>query len=270
MISALDNAFKTIYRKIPKPILEMAFTPDMFNVTMDQRIKDEVITASVLSDVSIYCGKIKKIPLSSTYLEQTRPDPLYGGGSLITGSAVYRVPPAAREYRDIVQVIDITFPYEYTAYGDAPFGFGGIGNTLKTLSDRALTSRNQWNNGITPQPILQPGNMITINPPNVYVNDWILECRLGFDEEFTGLPLAGVQHLSDLIVMAVKSYIYNKLIIDIDKAALSGGQEIGVVKTIIEKYEDLEQPYKDALDALRGALVVADPDTMRELMLMML
>ena len=56
MIGALDRAFAEIYNDIPMPILEAAFTPWKYDVSMDQRMRDEVITKRVLGDCSINGG----------------------------------------------------------------------------------------------------------------------------------------------------------------------------------------------------------------------
>ena len=48
--------------------------------------------------------------------------------------------------------------------------------------------------------------------------------------------------------MAVKSYIYNKLIVRLDAGEIFGGAQLGVFKTLIESYADSEANYKDYLE----------------------
>lgn len=255
MISAIEAILKTIYATIPREILNLAFQPSMWQVTLDQRIKDAVIIGRVHTDCNIYAGQVARIPLDSSYLEDTRQSSLDMSGSLVSGHAVYRIPASARQYRDITGVITLSFPYEYTAYSDSPYGLQGVGNTMAGFAKVALSSRTHSNQAVTPVPLLQKGNMIVINPPHVYVNNWVLVCRLGHDDEFTNIGNSSIRPLARLTLEATKAYIYRELIVKIDAAYLSGGQELGVVKSIVESYADANEKYEEALKEMRSTAV---------------
>ena len=77
-------------------------------------------------------------------------------------------------------------------------------------------------------------------------NGW-LRCVLANDENLGNIQLRSYKHFSQLVEYAVKSYIYNELIINLDQGELQGGQTIGVFKEIIQGYSDAEQNYKDYL-----------------------
>jgi hypothetical protein len=251
-----------VYAQIPKDILEVAFRPKDYGVTIDRRIQDVVVSGRVLPDCNINAGKIKRIPLSVCVDEQVLPDPGLSTSLNPSPGSLYRVPANARENRDIVGVIDITYLYDYAGFSDSPVGFGAIGNTVRTMAAAMLSSQTGRNNNLTPTPVLLAGNMVLINPTNSFINDWTLVCRLAYDEEFTNINNAAVLPLAQLITTATKSYVWTNLVVRIDQAALSGGQEIGQFKTIVDKYESAEEQYRADLQRFRGAALF-DPDATR-------
>lgn len=258
MVQAFANALRTIYMTIPPQILEAAFRPRDYHVTLDQRIKDAIISGRVLPDCNINAGKIKRIPLQSCIIEQVLPDPDFNSISSPTPGTLYRVPPSARENRDIVGVIDISYLYDYTGVSDTPFGFGANGNSVASLASAVLNSHTHRNACLTPTPTLLSNNLILINPTNSFISDWCLVCRLGYDEEFTNLANNMVLPLSRLITTATKAYIWVNLSVVIDQAALSGGQEIGKFKEIVDSYRDDLEKYNEELKSF-SASALFDP-----------
>jgi hypothetical protein len=61
-----------------------------------------------------------------------------------------------------------------------------------------------------------------------------------------------------LVEFAVKAYIYNELIVDIDMGELQGGQQLGIFKQIVEGYADAEQNYQDKLKSWMAISVMND------------
>ncbi len=253
MINAFTAALRRIYATIPIEVLEAAFRPTDFQVSLDQRIKDCIISARVLPDCNINAGKIKRIPLSTCLVEYVRPDPGFSSLLSPTSGTLYRVPAAAREYRDIVGLIDLAFPYDYIGYSDAQQGFGINGNTLSSLASAVLDSHTHRSACLTPTPILMANNVVSINPNNSFLDDWVLIVRLGYDDEFTNLSNSSVYPLTDLIVTACKAYIWTRLIIRIDQGVLEGGQALGTFKAIVDSYQSAIDEYPDKLDKLNGS-----------------
>jgi len=265
MIPAFTNALRSIYNTIPIEILEAAFQPAEYGVSIDQRIKDVIISGRVLPDCNVNAGKIKRIALSTCIVERVLPDPTFSSITSSTPGTLYRVPPHVRENRDIVGVIDVSYLYDYTGFNDTPFGFGTNGNSVKSLAAAVLNSHTHRNACLTPVPKLLTNNMVLITPTNTFIADWALVCRLGYDEEFTNISNSAVLPLTKLITTATKAYIWVKLIVQIDQAVLSGGQELGRFKDVVEKYEaDLIQ-YDEDLKKVSGSLLF-DPDAHRYLL----
>ena len=269
MVPAFTNSLRTLYNTIPRPILEAAFRPRDYGVSLDQRIKDVIVEGRVLPDCNINAGKIKRIPLSSCIIEKVLPDPDFNSISSPTPGTLYRIPPAARENRDITGVIDISYLYDYTGTSDTPFGFGANGNTVASLASAVLNSHTHRNACLTPTPTLLSGNMVLINPTNSFLTDWCLVCRLGYDSEFTNISNSSVLPLSRLITTATRAYIWVTLAIQIDQAELSSGQELGQFKPIVDGYKDDIEKYYDELKAFSGSCLF-DPAVHRYLLRAML
>jgi hypothetical protein len=269
MISAFDNALRRVYGTIPPEILEATFRPRDYQVSLDQRIKDVIVSARVLQDCNVNSGKIKRIPLTACTIETVLPDPGYMSVVNPSMGTLYRIPPSMREHRDIVGVIDISYPYDYTGYNSPQMGFGNGGNTVAGLAAAVLDSHTHRNACLTPTPTLLAGNMILINPATNFISDWVLVCRLGYDDEFTSLNRSSVIPLSDLILTATQAYIWVHLTIRIDQAMLSGGQELGQFKAIVDEYKQAVTDYNSMLLKFRGSTNF-DPEVTRYLIRSML
>lgn len=269
MISAIENALRMVYANIPREILEVAFRPKDYQQSLDQRIKDVIVSGRVLPDCNVNAGTIKRIPLAGYMVENTLPDP--GWASVVDPSAgsLYRIPAQARENRDIVGVIDISFPFDYTGYNSGQPGFSGGGNTLVGLAGAALDSHTHNNACLTPTPTLLANNMVLITPFSNFLSDWILVCRLGYDDEFTNIPRSVITPLSKLVLTATKAYIWTNLTIRIDQAALSGGQELGQFKTIVDSYQQAQEQYDNDFMKVRGSTMY-DPAALKYLLRKML
>lgn len=252
-VQAFTNALRNVYNNIPLPLLEAAFRPRDYQVSIDQRIKEVIVLGRVLPDFNVNAGKIKRIPLSACQIENIKPDPDFGSILSPTPGTLYRVPSHARENRDIVGVIDISYIYDYAGINDTPFGFGVNGNTVRSLATAMLNSHTGRNACLTPTPILLNNNMILITPTNSFLTDWALVCRLGYDEEFTNLSNSSILQLGKIILTATKGYIWLNLSIRIDQAELSGGQELGQFKNIVDSYKDELDKYNDELSKLNAS-----------------
>lgn len=262
MIGAFANALRLIYNSIPHEILEVTFRPREYGVTLDQRIKDVIISGRVLPDCNINAGKIKRIPLYACMVEPVLPDPGYNSVVNPNPGSLYRVPAGVRENRDIVGVIDISYPYDYTGFNNAQQGFGNNGNTFAGLAGAALDSHTHRNACLTPTPTLLENNMVLINPTNSFLSDWTLVCRLGYDEEFSNLNRSSVTALGRLALTATKAYIWTTLAIRIDQNVLSGGQELGQFKNIVDDYRTALEQYEPDLTKFKGSTLY-DPEVVR-------
>ena len=73
-----------------------------------------------------------------------------------------------------------------------------------------------------------------------------------------------VETLAKMVTLATKAWIYNNLIIDIDRAAMECGADVGKIKEIIEEYRDANQLYDEQRPLWFGAQML-DSDVRQRL-----
>lgn len=256
--SALTVVMSHIFNKIPDEILDLAFRTSGgigSSTTIDEKIKEEVIVGRILNDVNATCGRPALIPMLAEYRETGREIRTAFLGPTLLGD-LYRIPPAAREGRDITAVREIMYSMSYSQYsGSHPGTFGDMGNTMGNMMDMALKSRTLADGNKTPTPILREGNIIQVTP-RIISEGLMLSCTLGYDDEFTNLPAGQYQPLRDMAVTATKGMIYNKLAVRIDSAQLQAGAPLGIIRDIVSRYEQegSDAVYDEHLKKFRGGM----------------
>ena len=222
MANPIEACLKEIYIQIPKKILELAFLPRKRMITLDKCIQDDVIIPKVLYDCNIVGGKLYTIVLKPSWAVESRlPDnySVYSGDTY----CIYRIPPEARENRPIADCISVNYPGYINGLAagvnTAPnLGMMGYGNNVGNMACQVLNASN--GSGIAaPTPIRLNGHEVKLMPITAGFAqdlDWVLNCRLAYDKEFTNLNNRAIRPLTQLCVTAVKAYIYTNLIVHLD------------------------------------------------------
>ncbi len=239
-------AIQNVIFSIPKEILEKAFLN--YNQygqvnTIENMISVEVIQARVMPDCNILGGKMKSIILKDTYYE-----PLlhHQEESQFTDDGIYRIPSHARDNVDIVAVISTSFTnkcHDLTGVNGIPQG----GNTALIQAHEITDSHTLSSVPNMPLPKVINGNLIQLSTPLARGAMLNLNCRLAYDINMTNLPKSAVMPFSELVILATKAHIFNKLVIAINHMEVTRGKEIGVVKDIIDDYRDANEQYKEKL-----------------------
>lgn len=249
--SPIEYALIEIYSQIPVEILNLAFAPENFRSTLDDLILDKVIQMRVLSDCNIVGGHMKDIPLIYEYVESTVP--MQGTSYLASNyHSLYRIPPEVRDNRIIVAVHKIKYPYTFTNVPSMTFNAQNFGATMESVTDAVLNSHTFGRTPALPTPILRAGDLVQLDPPQSTHIDYFLECRLGYDKDFLNLNNQAIAGFQKMCLYAVRAYIYNELIIKLDRAAMEGGMEISSIKDIVSSYADSNEKYEEALKRFQG------------------
>lgn len=268
MQDPIQLALNRIYFKIPREILEATFTPSVRGISLDMCIINDVIHSVILADCNNGGGKLAKIPLTTENAVCLDPPIPYSLGVSNTWS-VYRVLPHARENRSINAAISIRIPYSLAGDRMGAQSIMGGGITLSDIACTALNSHTHAQHISTPTPILLAGDVVKLNPPQLSHLDWILECRLAYDENFTNMDVNIIPTFGELVVAGVKAYIFNKMIFAVDRTYLSGGQELGIFKTTIESYSDQYERYEELIKQFNSVSVL-EPERLRGVLAYML
>ena len=272
MNNVIDKILTEIRFNIPEEILKLGFMPSDANaydsvLSLDELMLTTVIRARVLKDANIYGGKTKDIVLRPEYREKltrNRDDAQMNTGPF----SLYRIPADERENSPISEVHHLIYRGNYAGYVPNTNGWQG-GVNLMTLGNAILDSHTFASMPPRPKVELLSGDLVRLIPSQHSQEIWVMTCRICYDENFTNLNTSAINPLADLCVCAVKSYIYNRLIIQLDRGQIEAGTEIGTFKSIIEGWSDQYDRYKELLDLFRGSILL-DPLFMTKLLPYML
>lgn len=242
MYNAMRVAVERVMMQIPPQILQLAFLRNLpyQGLSLQQRVIDEVINKRVRTDCNLVGGKTIQVTLQSNYHEPTVADlsQINSGTGIFS---IYRIPPEARQFCDIVAVHHLQYPMPHgNGYGPPR---GSTMNPLCAASQELFNSHT--GGGTSPTPTAEPlqGDLVRIHP-GAYVHiDWVLSCRVAYDENMTNLNPSAIDTFAKLAVLATKMYIYNNLIVELDQGFIQGGAEIQSIRNIVETYSNLEEEY---------------------------
>lgn len=253
MIGALERAYKDIYSEIPMPVLQAAFEPSKYDVSLDERIKQEVILKRVRDDASINGGKVKSLILDQRWVKFVDTPSAYA--SCPTGAySAYHIPEHERDHRDIVTVTKVEYPNSIVMGNGGGFMANHFlgGRTLSNVAMSALRSNTYSHAIIYPTAIVKAGNIIKLDPPQFSFIPYKLTVRLRYDEEFVNMDVSSIDFFAKSVTNAVKAYIYQKLIFQIETNTVYRGMEIGIMRDIVNTYADANEKYIESLKMFSG------------------
>lgn len=256
-MDAIQMAMQDIYFRIPYEVLNATFNPLQSGLSLDECIRQKLILGKVIYDINLSGGAKTSIILKYENAVNCLPPVPY---SMMLGSfSVYRIPPEDREHRNIVSVLDVRHPYSFNAYQANPsqFSNGMMGATLDGLASAALNAQTFANVATTPTPVLLQGDLVRLDPPQMSHIDWVLECRLEWDKNFTSMDPTTIGAFVDLVYTAIRGYIYTNLIFQASRVFLSGGQELNVMKEFIEEGKSFLDIYPEKVKEFCGATLLA-------------
>lgn len=254
-MNPITKALNELSFRIPKRILELAFLPkahygELYRkslVSVEYRIREEVIEARVLPDCNLVGGTEVAIPLMSV-------TPQY----LPEFKVLWRIPLSLTQNRKITRVYSLVYQRPGATIQTNYYAFGG--SIYDDVGSGLIASHAPIPNISNAELQLVGENTVVCNTQIMMSPLLYLRCVVENDKELNNLPPATIPRLCKLIEFAVKSYIYNKLIIDFDKGAIAGGVELGNLTSIVESYSDSETLYQEYLDEhWRKIAILSDP-----------
>lgn len=237
---ALTKSLDEIKFRIPKPILEAVFIQRELRwrqtpVSIDEQIMAMVIRPRVLVDCNLVGGTEAFIPLESIRAERTN-----------DYTSIYRIPKSLTQGRSINSVLNITYsdPTKVSSFGVA----ASLHNTAMMQVGAAVMDAH-GNIPVTSSAKVQliGENVVMIRDTVILPSNIFLRCILANDENLSHLQMRSYRAFADLVVFAVKAYIYNSYIIEMDMGELHGGQMLGRFKEVIDGYAEAEELYQTFL-----------------------
>jgi len=237
-------ALRAIDHKIPKAILEAAFPPEgrgRLPIPLHTRIRSAVFSR-VLEECNIVGGTVKHLPLLNEWRETTTTT-RFGYVAGDDRYAIFRIPQDQLEGGQIVAIIGVENMSRF-AHNLAADGYrNDTGNSVLMAGEMMLDSYTGGNYVEPPIAELLSGDLVRLSPASMAYEEWVISVRLSYDEDMTNLNAEAILPFCDLVVAATKSYIYNQLIIQLDRVANDGGVELASFRSIVEGYEPSEDEY---------------------------
>ena len=240
---ALKKAVEEVRWQIPPEILKVVFMSRIQNwrstaSSLDEQIMLNVIRPRVLMDANIVGGTEINVPLEGLQAQ-----------IVDNYMAVYNIPKSRTQGRSIMSVSSISYAsMSATSLIAASQAFSVCSQTPVLAAGQALfDSVNTIPNISSARVSLIGENVILVQDTAVPMAYGFITCTIANDENLNNIQMRSILNFADLCVLAVKAYIYNEYRIKIDQGFISGGQEIGAFKDIIEEYRDANQMYRDYL-----------------------
>jgi hypothetical protein len=237
-MDAIAKAISEIKFTIPREVLNAVFLQRMLDYrqtpsNIDNEILATVLRPRVLVDCDLIGGLEIYVPLNNVPMVQAN---LY--------TFVYRIPKSLTQNRSITQVLNVT-------YND-PTNLSTFGSTSTSQTSIAMQVAQGVQDAQGSIPMTSTADVQLIGDNVVMVKDMLvipvysyLRCRIGNDERMNHLQPGSYLAFAKACQMAVKSYIYNYLVIQMGAGQLQAGQLLAQFADVVNGYNDAEQTYED-------------------------
>lgn len=240
MLAPLQKAVDEIKASIPRQILDEVFIEKGYYqrglpASLDELIITKVLRPRVLVDCNLVGGTEVLIPLHNVPPFKTNENEF-----------VYRIPKELTQNRSINSVLSISYGASYRFANK---------NTVGLLqSSGAAGIASKVINAASSIPIVSSDrvqligeNIVLLSNPEFINEDIVLRAILANDENMSHLQLRSYLAFAALCVLATKAYIFNHAVIPMDMGQLSGGQNLGRFKDVIDGYSDSNELYSTYL-----------------------
>lgn len=258
-MNPISKALDEIKFRIPPIILQQAFVPkrNLYAVnapiSIDEMILNAVIRPRVLVDANLVGGM--QVIVSMAGIEPIIVDDF---------SLVYKIPDARLMNRTLISVLSVGYMPYSNGFNSMGTSYGNISPT--SINDTASATQRLADSYASVPPV-SSASVDIIGHNTIRLVDQFrvsmvasLRCIVGNEENLNNINIRSYHGFAKLCELAIKAYIYNEMIIQIDRGFLQGGQELGAVKTVIESYSDAEENYQTYLkEVWRKVSFMNDP-----------
>ena len=239
----VSRAVSVIRRTVPNQILNEAFIPKANQWiglvhNHDEEIARQVIRPRVIVDCDIYGGHEQLIRMIDCRVERTQ--------DLQT---VIYVPKSVTAGRSITQVLSMTLMDARAAQAaSSTAGYSACSVNPITMATAALAGSYDAPGVMSTSRLeLIAENTILLKDSSIGTSLGTLRVVIANDENMNNLSIRFINHFVELCKLAVKSHIYNEMVVRMDEAEIQGGARLGAFRNIVETYADAEQQYQEYL-----------------------
>lgn len=240
----ITKAIDEIKYRIPREILKLAYLDKNFYtkspISLDEHIRQKTIIPRVLVDANIAGGDTIIVDLNGLTPKQ-----------IDQYNYIFDIPPERTNHRTILTALSANYMTVTSAVNNYLPGFTtGLTNNTNDITSsayRAMASRSNI-------PIVSNVECLVVGHNTVMIKNHLLtaavmqlKCVVTNDERLSNISIRSAPQFSKLCELAVKSYIYNELLVKIERGYLERGQELGVIKTYVDGLSDAEENYQTYL-----------------------
>lgn len=260
----ISKALEELRFTIPHEILKLAYSDRgavrAAPISLDEQIRRKTIMARVLVDTNIAGGDTIIVDLKGIAPKQHD-----------QYNYVFEIPAEKLNFRTILSALSVNYMAYNSIMNNYSTGLAGVNtgrvNDVSSAAHRAMDSRSNI-------PIVSNAEVIVIGHNTIMVRNHLitasvvqLRCVVTNDERLNNISIRNAPAFSKLCNLAVKSYIYNTCLINLDRGYLERGQELGVIRSYIEGLSDAEENYQTFLKEEWGAVgIMADRLTYEDLL----
>jgi len=249
MANIINYILNEIRQSIPYEILHAGFTiddtPETINInSLDDKILRKLLRKRVFMDLNIIGGIEMLIPINNLNPSFTE-----------YGYTIYNIPNELTGNKEIISVLSLASGYYSTTTGSM------AGNSITNIARRI-------GNSVAPETYITNAHteIVGYNTILIYANfrllyNYALRVLVENDNNLNNIQPRSFKNIALLSILAVKYYIYNKLIIPLNNGYLASGQELGIIKNIIENYEEANEQYNILLKEVIGAILFMNDTT---------
>lgn len=247
-MNPISYALKQLRYSIPVEILEKIFISSIWHnakqpVSLDARIREEVIEDRVLPDCNLKYGTEATIQLFDLPKEQVD-----------MFMWIYRIPKFKTQGRTIVRALSVSF-------GEGTYV--GATSVAPRQGNAMLEATMGLFNSAMPIPIVSTANVQVIGENVILVQDNMalpinvyLRCWLENDSNMNHIQPTSYAKFAEMVELAVKAHIWVKCQIPMDRAFIFSGAELGRFGSIIDSYAESNEMYKTFRDEKWGKIAL--------------
>jgi len=232
-MTAIRKAVADVYFNIPADILRLGFEGSGLDnvISLDEAIINRVIRPRVMVDCNIVGGVSLTIPVGSCILHERFVSNMV--------ETVIDVPKTLTNNRSIIAPVGI-----FQAY---------LRHTVH-VSDPLSNALNQMTNNMDPPQIVSVAKLemigenkvLAVAQQNMLYNT-LLKCNVENDNNLANIATRSHLAFSELVLLAVKAYIYVNLQVKLGQGYIYNGHELGVVTDVLSDFSSANDDYKEYL-----------------------
>jgi len=235
-MGAIEHALAYILETIDETVLDLALREKhrtLNNVlTLEEKIRTQIIVAKVLKDVKVLSSIRKFIPLAKCRIKQM-PD---------TYDFIIEVPSKILSGRDIVSASGINM--------------AGPNTNVKSSGNAMLDAGMGIVDAYASAPVVELtrieliGKNVILVASEGYEPSFItgfLECTITSGENMSHIHPGSYMDFEELCQKAAQSKVYNKLYTKLDEGYIKGGHNISRIKDVVDSFADAETQYRELL-----------------------